>query len=309
MNIGFIGAGKAGTALGRYLVDHGVNVVGYVSRTESSAQRAANFTHTRSFSDRALIVASCDCLFITTTDGAIPSVWDALKREALQGSIDLSGMIVAHVSGCCSSALFSDAQALGAWACSVHPLLAFGDARTAYLQLSDAHFSLEGDARALEVMISLLEGLGNKTHVMDSRSKAVYHAAAVFASNFVLAPLDAAVSLLRGCGFSDDDAREALSVLIRANVDNFCSKGAVASLTGPIERGDATTVAAHLAALPPPEADLYRALAEALIGIARRKHPDRPEEEWRALDEALRPFGEDAPNPSTNNDDSARRPL
>ena len=66
MNIGFIGAGKAGTALGRYLVDHQKPVVGYASKTKLSAEKAATFTHTRCFSSAQELASASDLLFIST---------------------------------------------------------------------------------------------------------------------------------------------------------------------------------------------------------------------------------------------------
>lgn len=280
MNIGFIGAGKAGTALGRYLVDHNHSVVGYASATYTSAQDAALYTESRAFTSAVELVKASDIVFITTPDKVISSVWQNLLKACQTGQFSLSSKIIAHCSGFCTSEVFSKAQSVGASVCSVHPLLAFGKRETVVSQLGRAHFSVEGDDQALDIIVSLLEAMGNTVHVLKTSDKAFYHAAAVFASNLVLAPLDTAVTLLRQCGFSDFDARSALMPLVKGNIDNFFQLGASASLTGPVERNDLATVKGHLQSLSPTQASLYCALSRALIEIAKDKHPDRCYEVW-----------------------------
>ncbi len=283
MNIGFIGAGKAGTALGRYLVDHQQTVVGYASRTKASAEKASAFTHTRFFSSATELAQASDLLFISTSDGALSSVWQELCTACDKGELNLEGKIIAHLSGCTSSAVFEHASTFGASVCSAHPLLAFGDAKTAHLQLQTAHFSLEGDEYAVNTVRALLEKAGNSVHIMQATDKTRYHAAAVFASNLVLAPLNTAVTILSTCGFSKEEAREALEPLIRGNVDNFCNRGAAKALTGPVERNDKKIVEAHLDSLDTPTANLYRSLTASLLDIAKERHPERTYEDWNDI--------------------------
>ena len=280
MNIGFIGAGKAGTALGRYLVDHGNTVVGYSSRTEQSARAAAQATHTQYFACMLELVWASDFIFITTSDGAIASVWQELIDAHAQKKLSLSSKIIAHISGCCTSELFRGAHELGTQVCSLHPLLAFGNKETAHKQLSGAHFSFEGDESAYNSVQGMFSSAGNPIHLLRAEDKTRYHAAAVFASNLVLAPLDTAVQLLESCGFSEREALDALTPLIKGNVDNFCKQGAAASLTGPVERADINTVISHLSSLTNEQRILYAALTQALFPIAMRKHPDRDYSDW-----------------------------
>ena len=280
MNIGFIGAGKAGTALGRYLVDHNHAVVGYASASYTSAQSAASFTQSYAFTSIIELAQASDLLFITTPDGAIPSVWHDLVDAHRAGKLSLSSKIFVHCSGCCSSEVFVKAHDVGAWVCSAHPLLAFGDKEAAFVQIASAHFSVEGDDQALEVVVPLLQSLGNVVHVLNAADKTHYHAAAVFASNLVLAPLDVAAKLLEQCGFSDVDARCALAPLVRSNVENFLKLGASGALTGPVERADLSTVKDHLQVLNSKQMALYCALTQTLIEIAKQKHPNRTYEGW-----------------------------
>ncbi len=283
MNIGFIGAGKAGTALGRYLENHQQSVVGYASKTKLSAEKAAALTRSRCFSSAQELACASDLIFISTSDGALSSVWHELCRACDAGNLSLEGKIVAHLSGCVASTIFEGAATYKASVCSAHPLLAFGDAQTAHKQLSTAHFSLEGGAQAVDVVSKLLKKLGNAVHLMQANDKTRYHAAAVFASNLVLAPLDTAVKILSTCGFSEHEARCALEPLITGNIETFCKSGAAAALTGPVERNDKATVEAHLESLDSDSANLYRALTKTLVGIAKEKHPERTYDAWNDL--------------------------
>lgn len=284
MNIGFIGAGKAGTALGRYLVYHHNVVVGYASRTEASAQEAASITHTRYFVSALELAKASDLIVISTPDSALSLVWDELSLAHDQGEIVLTSKIVIHLSGCSTSAVFDGAHDRGVSVCSAHPLLAFGSKDFAHEQLASAHFSLEGDQEALDRVIPILKNAGNAVHILRAEDKALYHAAAVFASNLVLAPLNTSVHLLGNCGFSEEDARKALTPLIRENIENFCRQGAAFSLTGPVERGDDKTIAAHLTVLDKQSKELYCTLSQALVSIAQEKHPERTYESLKAIE-------------------------
>jgi predicted short-subunit dehydrogenase-like oxidoreductase (DUF2520 family) len=112
---------------------------------------------------------------------------------------------------------------------------------------------------------------------VSSADRAMYHAMCVFASNFVNALLDSAEEIARELGISRRRAGLMLAPLARTVLENIAEQGAGASLTGPVERGDAVTVAAHLRALSkraPALAPMYRVLSERLVEMAARKALD-----------------------------------
>jgi predicted short-subunit dehydrogenase-like oxidoreductase (DUF2520 family) len=110
---------------------------------------------------------------------------------------------------------------------------------------------------------------------MDAKDKRLYHAAAVFASNLVLAPLDQAAQLMIRCGFDTVGARAAMTPLILGNAKTFCESGAVSALTGPAERGDVQTLVEHKSVLADDEWNLYTALTRKLLTIAAEKRQKR----------------------------------
>ena len=154
MKVGFIGAGKVGFSLGKYLKSHGVDVVGYYSKTPESAKSAADFTETKVYDAIPDIVRDSDTLFVTVPDGQICMVWDCIKN------LDIKNKNICHCSGSISSAAFFDGEKLGASVYSVHPLYAVSSKYDTYKELGQAYFTLEGSADHLQEMKDLLRDAG-----------------------------------------------------------------------------------------------------------------------------------------------------
>ena len=121
MKAGFIGAGKVGFSLGKYLAKNGIDVTGYYSRSADSAIKASEFTGTRYYKDLTDIIEDSDTLFITAPDGAITEVWEYIRN------LPIKNKNICHCSGSISSAAFFDAEKKGAFRYSIHPLYAFSD--------------------------------------------------------------------------------------------------------------------------------------------------------------------------------------
>jgi predicted short-subunit dehydrogenase-like oxidoreductase (DUF2520 family) len=105
-------------------------------------------------------------------------------------------------------------------------------------------------------------------------SKPLYHAGAVFASNYVVAVLEAALRLFDGAGVDRAAALEPVLALARGTLDNIAKVGIPAALTGPVERGDAGTVRLHVEAIrdrAPAMAEAYAALARLACEVALAK--------------------------------------
>lgn len=269
MKIGFVGAGKLGFSLGKYFSQNNISVTGFYSRNLKHAKEAAIFTDTEAFESLEALCARCDTLFLTVPDSEIASVWDHIRMLPLQNKL------ICHCSGCLSSHIFSGIEYTGAFGYSVHPLYAVSDRYTSFTELSKVWFALEGSSACLDSLRSMLTLLGNPVQIIDSKAKRLYHTAAVFASNLVLAPFEQAVQLMVRCGFDTGAARKALTPLILGNAQTFCHNGSVFALTGPLERGDAKTIEEHKSVLTEEEWKLYTVLTKKLLSIAAVKHVER----------------------------------
>lgn len=278
MRIGFIGAGKVGFTLGKYLVERDMCVSGYYSRSLRSSKEAAEFTKTKYYESLEELVNACDTLFLTVPDGSIREVYTKLLES------DIEGKILCHCSGALSSEVFSGIHKRGAYAYSIHPIFAVSDKLTSYRDLSNAYFTIEGDKERLEEMTELIRHLGNPVSVIAADQKIRYHAAAVFASNLVTGLYGMASQMLCDCGLDAEFAEHALKPLFSYNASNLCAQGMAASLTGPVERADIQTVEEHLEVLTPQEKQVYTQLSKQLIPIAEKKNPGR---DYEALKELL----------------------
>lgn len=269
IKIGFIGAGKVGFSLGKYLLIHGHMVLGYYSRNENSAKEAASFTKTKFYDNLACIVEDSDTLFVTVPDGEIGHVWDYIRN------LPIKNKNICHCSGLISSNAFFHAKKYGAFVYSVHPLYAISDKYHSYQTLAKAYFAIEGSAEHLSMMQQLFVSMGNPVVLLSAEQKPLYHAAAVLVSNQMLALADLGVEVLTKCGFSKDDAQKALYPLMADNVLKLSETSIEDALTGPVERNDVQTVQTHMTALSAEETEIYQLLSKRLIQIAKRKHPHR----------------------------------
>lgn len=279
MKIGFIGAGKVGITLGKYMKERNMCVSGFYSRNPKSAQDAAIFTDSRHYETIEAIVRESDAIFLTVPDGEIGALWKYIKDLAIENKI------FCHCSGALSSAVFSEIDQIKGFGYSIHPFFAVSDPWVSYKTFSQAFITIEGDEKYLQYFSSLFEGWGHKVQFITAAQKTKYHAAAVFASNHILALIHVAKEMLISCGFEPEMADQALLPIVINNVMNVKEQGLEHSLTGPVERCDVSTVKAHAQVFTEEEKQLYMLLSKQLLQLAQRKNPQR---DYDALTDYIR---------------------
>lgn len=217
---------------------------------------------------------------------AVPD--DALEAAArawalrLQRTARADDRVALHTSGVhpadALAPLRERGLAVGGW----HPLvsLAAPDERA----FRGAACGLHGDEEAVRRGREVAEAVGARPVALGEAERSRYHAAAVFASNHLVACLAAADEELRAAT-GEGAGLEELLPLARSALANVERRGLADGLTGPVRRGDAGTVRRHLAGLGPRRAALYRGLARELLALVEA---DLPETERAALEAALR---------------------
>lgn len=278
IKFGFIGAGKVGFSLGKYLKENNINVIGYYSKSQHSAREAAIFTNTKQYSSLEDLIKNSDAIFITTSDNQISSVWNEIKK------LPIKEKLICHCSGSISSDIFSNINNLGAYGYSIHPMFAISDKYNSYKDLSKAFITIEGNEKYIKYLKRLFSYLGNDVAVINKENKVLYHAASVTVSNLVLGLINNGVNYLEECGFTQEMALKALYPLIENNLRNVKERGTVNSLTGPVERGDLSTVINHLNVIREEDKELYRLLSKNVLNIAKIKNRDRS---YKNLEEYL----------------------
>ena len=161
MKVGFIGAGKVGFSLGKYLADNNQKVIGYYSEFKEDAKEASKFTNSAYYTDVELLVKDSEIVFITVPDGVIEKVWSSIKH------FSLSGKIICHTSGALSSEVFSDISKRGGFGFSIHPLFAVSDKYSSYKELSKSYFTVEGSEEKINFVKQWLESFGNNVCVIS----------------------------------------------------------------------------------------------------------------------------------------------
>lgn len=269
MKIGFIGAGKVGFTLGKYLKENGIYVSGYYSRSGESSLEASIFTKTKQYENLGTLVKESDAVIITTPDDKILEVWDKLKK------LSIKNKFICHCSGSLSSDIFSKVCDHSAYAYSIHPMFPISDKYKSYSSFKEAFITIEGDKQKIHEVKAFIEGLGNKVKVIEKENKVLYHLSSVVSSNFVLGLINTSIKYLEKCGFSNREALEALYPLIDNNISNINFKGTVNSLTGPVERGDINTIKNHYDAINIEDKNLYNLLSNVILEIAKEKNKDK----------------------------------
>ena len=190
-------------------------------------------------------------------------------------------LAIVHVSGALGLDVLDalSGNAVG----SFHPLQSFPAPRepSAFRGITVA---VDASTRALERRLArLARDLGARPRHVGDAERVLYHAAAVYVSNYTDVVFAEGVRLLTEIGWSEADAVAALMPLAEGALSNIRGRGPVGALTGPIRRGDAETVERHLKALDRP--DLYRMLGLVALEIAQEAglQPAAAERTRRAL--------------------------
>ncbi len=284
LRFAIVGPGRVGSALARLLSEADYTFLGASGRTVSSARQACALAGTgRPTDDPCELAPRADLLFITTPDEAVRHVAAALGR----GRALKAGAVVAHCSGALTSSILADVRTCGAHAGSLHPLQSFATVDQALALLSGSYCCIEGDSPAVAVLDDVARALRMHVVRVATEHKALYHAAAVLASNGLVALQAAAVRLASQAGVAPPEALPALLPLVKGTVSNLERVGLPAALTGPVERGDIDTVERHLRAIRQQAPDLlglYCALGIQTLQVAADKGSISAQQRRRLLD-------------------------
>jgi predicted short-subunit dehydrogenase-like oxidoreductase (DUF2520 family) len=270
-SLNLIGAGHVGRVFGRLLAQHaGFRVQQVLTRSAASAQAAVEFIGAGSVATAYEQLQPATVHVLAVGDDQIVAACAALAR-----AVPLKDSIVFHCSGALASDRLQAAHEAGALVASVHPIRSFADPAAVAAQFSGTFCGIEGDQRALDVLTPALQAIGAQPVPINAAAKTVYHAAAVFASNYLVTVLDAALRAYQAAGIPEPVARQLAQPLATESMANVFRLGAAAALSGPIARGDMVTVARQLDAVSEWDAvsgALYQALIAPTIDLAQRKH-------------------------------------
>lgn len=257
-----LGAGRAGRGLASAFRAAGVTIAGlHGRRAESGA------TPPISAGDVAAYLERADVVIIAVRDAQI----DDAVREVLAARPP-AALILLQASGGVEPGAYREARGLGHACGTFHPLLPLAEPRDAARLFRGAWVGIDGDGPARAMSERLAANLGARTLEIPL-DRALYHAGAVLASNFLGVLAAIAAEAMHAAGVPSLEANAATRSLLLAAADNLRTRDAADVITGPIARGDARTVRAHLQALAPHPAldETYRALSRHALALARTR--------------------------------------
>lgn len=270
-SLNIVGCGRVGRVLGRLFAQHNVfRVQDVLTRSIASAGDATAFVGAGRACAGLAQLRSADVTLLGVPDDRIAAACAALAARGLLGA----DSIVFHCSGALASSELSAASACGAAVASLHPVRSFADPEAVAQQFAGTFCGVEGDARALRLLQPALLAIGARPVVLDAGAKTLYHAASVFASNYLTTIIDTALRAYRAAGIEPELARQMAQPLVAESLANIFRLGPEQALTGPIARGDLATVAkqqAAVAAWDGAAGTLYEALADATKRLAQRR--------------------------------------
>lgn len=260
MNIGVIGPGRVGSGLARLLAERGYVVRAVGGRTLAQAASLAAILPECEAVVPQRVADTCDLVFITTPDAAIPAIAGANTWRRGQG--------VVHCSGALPAAALAAVESHGALPGAFHPLQTLPDAQAACENLPGSFIGIEAQEPLLGQLAGIASALDCTWGHVPAAARPAYHAAAVLVSNYTIALAHAGVELWQAIGKSEQEGLEALVPLLQGSVQNLRRLGPEDALTGPMARGDWATVQRNLTAIreaAPQQAFPYAAMALAMI--------------------------------------------
>lgn len=272
-----IGAGRVGRALALALAHKGWACQSVISRSIRSAGALARMLNEAPASTDLNELAHARWIFVCCPDDALP----AIARAIAHVDFDWQDVTVAHTSGSIGSGVFAAPAAKGAKVCSIHPAISLSGAATDWQKLGKAIFAIEGEPEALTQTRLLIEELGARAFDIPAGGKPAYHLACVLVSNYLVTLHGSAMQIAGG---ENKMLQQLLVELSRDTLANLSARSPAAALTGPIARGDAGTVAAHLEFLEkdfPDLCDLYLVLGRETLKHVQ--HTSAEATKWQEL--------------------------
>lgn len=256
MKLGIIGGGKVGCCFGEHLHE---NLIGITASTAEKCQQLALHFQKPCFTNETL-VKNADIILLTVPDRKIAS----LAKEI--AAFPVAGKVFLHCSGSLGLEALYPLEKSGAKIGSLHPLQSFAGGKT---KLDGVYMALDGCEEAREAGSQIAVLLGGKIFFVPAGERAAYHAAACLCSNYAVTVEALAQKLMSRWTGDDAAAWMALLPLFNGTAENLRrtqNPGSV--LTGPIARGDCSTVAKHLQVLPPEILSIYCSLGRETTRLA-----------------------------------------
>ena len=280
LKVGIIGPGRVGAALGVALTRAGHEVVAVAAVSDASVRRAREHFPAASLTEPAGVAEAADLVLLTVPDDALAGLVSGLAAIGAP----VQGRLLAHTSGRYGITVLDPATRQGALPLALHPVMTFTGRSDDLQRMRGISYGVTAPDQLRPVSEVLVIEMDGEPVFIAEEHRGLYHAALASAANHLVTLVTEACDLLQMAGAANP--ARMLSPLLFAALDNALRLGD-AGLTGPVARGDAGTVAGHLAVLrdTAPEAlAVYVALARLTADRALAAGLLAPPDAERLLD-------------------------
>lgn len=247
-----------------------IEIKDVVNRSQESANASVTFIGAGNALGSLQNIRQADIYAIGCGDDHIETCLDAL----LEQNVVKENTTVFHFSGAKSSAVLDKAKQLGANCASLHPVKSFADPRDSINTFSNTYCGLEGDKDACDILSKLIKTIGGHSFNVKTDKKLIYHAASVFACNYLTVLQELSINAFQHSGVERELAMKILEPIVKETSSNIFKLGTADALTGPIARGDHQLVTKQLEgvlAWDNDAAEVYRLLGKLSVELSDLK--------------------------------------
>ncbi|MCX4827725.1 DUF2520 domain-containing protein [Streptomyces sp. NBC_00006] len=242
LTVGVVGAGRVGPALAASLQLAGHRPVAVSGVSDASVRRAATLLPDVPLVPPAEVLAQADLVLLTVPDDVLPGLVEGFAET---GAVR-PGQLLVHTSGRYGAKVLEPALRAGGLPLALHPAMTFTGTAVDVQRLAGCSFGVTAPEELRMAAEALVIEMGGEPEWIAEENRALYHAALALGANHLVTLVAESMELLREAGVGAPDRM--LGPLLGAALDNALRSGDSA-LTGPVARGDAGTVAAHITEL------------------------------------------------------------
>jgi len=257
LRVGVVGVGRAGGPVAAALARAGHEVAAAYAVSDVSRLRAESLIPQARLVPLPEVVADSDLVLLAVPDDTLPGLVTGLA----QAHVWQAGQFVVHLAGRYGADVLQPAVEQGALPLALHPVMTFTGTSVDLARLSGCPFGVTAPEVLRPVAEALVVEMGGEPVWVNEESRALYHTALAHGANHLVTLVAEVMDLLHRAGV--EQPRHLIEPLLRAALENVLEKGDDA-LTGPVSRGDAGSVAEHVAQMSAQGAisrDAYVAMA------------------------------------------------
>lgn len=269
--INIIGCGRAASSLAKLWIQaDSVRIGGVLNRSRESTSKAVHSLGAGTAVENLAEMSPAECWLIGSSDHQISGITHLLDAS----EHDLNGALVFHLAGRFGLSVLQPLKEQGALLAALHPVRSLTHDWLSLDDFAGTACVAEGPPEALALLEPLVTSIGGIWLPVERIDRGLYHASVAIISNITKAVAWKAQKWQEGAGLPAATAATVTHQLLNSTMEDLFRSGARQSITGPVVRGDTSTIEAHLQALSashPDDVDVYRVLARTVLELAQER--------------------------------------